>query len=138
MLLPMKGLPGYAGDWTIWFAERDQLEGAGSGAPMRAPLPVRKPIRADAASREISPGTIQLSAIMNKFGKLDSVAVIAGSSSAADAAIEDLEAWEFLPALRNLQAVDIDLIVEIPFGINKKNPVPVLSGVDRTQGTQHN
>lgn len=138
MLLPMKGLPGYAGDWTIWFAEREQLEGGGSGAPMRAPLPVRKPIRADAASQEISPGTVQLSAIMNKIGKLTSVAVIAGSSPAADTAIEDLEAWEFLPALRNLQAVDIDIIVEIPFGINKKNAVPVLSGVDRTGGTQHN
>jgi hypothetical protein len=147
MLLPMKGLPGYAGDWTIWFAEREPLGGGDAGATMRAPLPVRKPIRADAASREPAPGTIQLAATMNKAGKLASVAVIAGSSPAADAtvidaAIEDLEAWEFLPALRNLQAVDIDLIIEIPFGINRKNAspanVPVLSGVDRTQSTQHN
>jgi len=142
MLLPMKGLPGYAGDWTIWFAEREQVEGGGSAAPMRAPLPIRKPIRADVTAREISPGVIQFSATMNKTGKMDFVAVIGGAGTARDAAIKDLENWEFLPALRNREAVDIDLIVEIPFGINQKaiSPasVPVLSGVDRSPRTPHN
>jgi hypothetical protein len=138
----MKGLPGYAGDWTIWFAEREQVEGGGSAAPMRAPLPIRKPIRADVTAREISPGVIQFSATMNKTGKMDFVAVIGGAGTARDAAIKDLENWEFLPALRNREAVDIDLIVEIPFGINQKaiSPasVPVLSGVDRSPRTPHN
>lgn len=142
MLLPMKGLPGYAGDWTIWFAEREQIEAGGSGAPMRAPLPVRKPIRADAAARDVSPGVIQFSATMNKTGKMDSITVIRSSGTAPDAAIEDLETWEFLPALRNREAVAIDLIVEIPFGIRQKaispNGVPVLSGVDRSPLSPHN
>jgi hypothetical protein len=142
MLLPMKGLPGYAGDWTIWFAERVPLEGTGSAAPMRAPLPIRKPIRADVAARDVIPGIIQLSATMTRTGKMDSVAVIGGSGMAPDAAIEDLQTWEFLPALRNREAVDIDMIVEIPFGINQKavvpSAVPVLSGVDRSLRTPHN
>jgi len=142
MLLPMKGLPGYAGDWTIWFAERDHPEGVGSAAPMRAPLPIRKPIRADIAPREVSAGTIQLWVTMNKAGKMDAAAAIDGSGTAADAAILDLESWEFLPALRNREPVDIDLIVEIPFGINPKaaspRRVPVLPGVDMAPVTPHN
>jgi Gram-negative bacterial TonB protein C-terminal len=141
MLLPMKGLPGYAGDWTIWFAEREEVPG-GSPAPMRAPLPFRKPVRADAAGRDVSQGVVQLSASMNKMGKIDSVAVIGGAGTSPDEAIEDLKTWEFLPALRNREAVEIDFIIEIPFGISQKAPsparVPVLSGVDRTQSTPHN
>ena len=109
---------------------------------MRAPLPIRKPIRADAAAPGSSTGVIQLSATMNKAGRMNTVTVIGGSGANGDAAIEDLESWEFLPALRNREAVDIDLIVEIPFGINQKvNPpvrVPVLSGVDRTLSAPHN
>jgi hypothetical protein len=140
ILVPMKGLPGYAGDWTIWFAER--VDGAASAAPMRAPLPVRKPIRTDVPARDVPLGMIQFSATMNKTGKMDSVAAIGGSGTATDAAIQDLESWEFLPALRNREAVDIDLIVEIPFGINPKmaSParVPVLAGVDMAPVTPHN
>jgi hypothetical protein len=143
MLLPMKGLPGYTGDWIIWFAEREHVEGGGAGAPMRAPLPIRKPIRAEFVVPDLSPGVIQLSASMDKAGRIGAVAVIGGSGTIAEGAIEDLESWEFLPALRNREAVDIDLIVEIPFGINQKvtSPavrVPVLGGVDRTSPTPHN
>ena len=141
MLLPMKGLPGYAGDWTIWFAERQYAAGGGSGAQMRAPLPVRKPIRADLALA-VSPGEVRLSATMNAAGKMDSIVAIDGSSPGAEAAIADLQSWEFLPALRNLEPVEIDLVVEIPFGIKPKNlspaRVPVLSGVDRPPETSHN
>jgi hypothetical protein len=140
MLLPMKGLPGYSGDWTIWFAER--VDGGGSGAPMRAPLPVRKPIRMDVRSRDISSGVVQLSATMTKTGKVESVAAIDGSGTVADAAIQDLMSWEFLPALRNREPVDIDLIVEIPFGINPRTAsparVPVPGGVDLSPVTPHN
>jgi Gram-negative bacterial TonB protein C-terminal len=141
ILVPMKGLPGYAGDWTIWFAEREYATGGGSGAPMRAPLPVRKPVLAD-ATFVVSPGQVRLSATMNKVGKMDSIAVIEGSGPAVDAAIEDVERWEFLPALRSLEPVDIDLVIEIPFGINTKpvstGGVPVLSGVDRSGPAAHN
>ncbi len=142
MLVPMKGLPGYTGDWTIWFADREHVDGGGSAAPMRAPLPVRKPIRADVPAREVFSGVIQMSATMNKNGKIDSVAAIDGSGTAVEAAIQDLESWEFLPALRNREPVGIDLIVEIPFGINPKatSParVPVLAGVDMAPVTPHN
>lgn len=123
ILVPMKGLAGYAGDWTIWFAEREYAAGGGSGAPMRAPLPVRKPVRADAPF-VAAPGQVRLSAIMNKTGRIESVAVIDGSGPAADAAIDDLEHWEFLPALRSLEPVEVDLVVEIPFGINAKTASP--------------
>jgi hypothetical protein len=142
MLLPMKGLPGYAGDWTIWFAERERPDGAGSAAPMRAPLPVRKPIRTDVGMRDVASGVVQLSATINRTGKMDSVAAVDGSGTAADAAIQDLESWEFLPAMRNREPVDIDIIVEIPFGISPKavSParVPVPGGVDLSPANPHN
>jgi hypothetical protein len=123
ILVPMKGVPGYAGDWIIWFAEREYATGGGSGAPMRAPLPVRKPMRADVPLAG-APGQVRLSAIMNKTGRIVSVSVIDGSGPAADAAIDDLEHWEFLPALRSLEPVEVDLVVEIPYGINAKTISP--------------
>jgi hypothetical protein len=73
---------------------------------------------------------------------MEFVTVIGGSGTAPDIAITDLETWEFLPALRNREAVAVDLIVEIPFGINQKGilstSVPVLSGVDRSPRSPHN
>jgi hypothetical protein len=115
MLLPMKGLPGYTGDWTIWFAERKPIDGGSSAAPMRAPLPIRKPIRMDGVTRVGSSAIIQLSATLDKTGKIGSVALVDGSGPASAAAIDDLESWEFLPALRNREPVDVDLVIEIPF-----------------------
>jgi hypothetical protein len=141
ILLPMKGLPGYAGDWIIWFAERPPVDGGGSAAPMRAPLPLRKPMQAGAAVA-VPPGVVRLSASMKKDGKIDSVAVIGGAAGAEDAAVRDIETWEFLPAMRNREPVDIDLILEIPFGISPRAApsarVPVLTDVDRSPSTQHN
>jgi hypothetical protein len=39
MVVPIENLPDYAGDWIIWFAERDQKPG--EPASMRAPIPFR-------------------------------------------------------------------------------------------------
>lgn len=139
ILLPMKGLPGYAGDWTLWFAERQPADPASTGAPMRAPLPVRKPVRADVNGHVITNGIIQLSAILDKTGKVGSVSVIGGSDASAAAAVSELESWDFLPALRNREPVEVDIIVEIPFGINQQplpsTRVPVPSGVDSVPPT---
>lgn len=142
MLLPMKGLPGYAGDWTIWFAERPRADGTtGSTAPMRAPLPVRKPAQADPALA-VPPGEVQVAGRVTIAGKLDSLTVIGGAAPAVEAALKDLDSWQFLPALRSHEAVEVDLIITIPFGISGKlasqSSVPVLPDVDRTRGAQHN
>jgi hypothetical protein len=140
MLLPMKGVPGYAGDWTIWFAER-QRDVAGTAAPIRAPLPVRKPAQQDPALATPA-GEVQLAARVTIAGKIDSVSVIGSATTTAEAAIRDLESWQFLPALRNREPVEVDLIINIPFGISAKpgTPpiVPVLTEVDRSKGSQHN
>lgn len=137
MLLPMKGVPGYAGDWTIWFAERQ----AGTSAPMRAPLPVRKPTQQDTAGAAPA-GEVQLAGRVTMAGKIDSVSVIGGAAAIAEAAVKDLESWQFLPALRNREPVEVDLIIDIPFGISIKpgtpSIVPVLTEVDRSKGSQHN
>jgi hypothetical protein len=90
----------------------------------------------------VPPGVVQLSATIKKNGKIDSVAVIGGAAGVEDAAVKDIETWEFLPAMRNREPVDIDLIVEIPFGISQRVApsarVPVHTEVDRSPPNQHN
>jgi hypothetical protein len=114
MIVPMKKVPGYAGDWIIWFAEHQPADGIGATVQMRSPLPIRRSIVSDAGEVSVPPPHAQISAFIDKLGHVGSVAIAGnGSSAANDAAIADLRSWEFLPAMRNRQPVDVDVVVEI-------------------------
>ncbi len=113
MIIPMPRLPIYAGDWIMWFAERDPKPG--ETPQMRAPLPVRK--LAPASDQSAQPGgRAQLSATILKTGRVDSAESYGKAGLPVNsAAIADLQSWQFLPALRNGEAVDVEIIIEIPF-----------------------
>jgi hypothetical protein len=113
MIIPMPKLPIYAGDWIAWFAERDPKPG--SLPQMRAPLPVRKLMPVTQKPVHVA-GRIQLAATILKTGHVDSVEWYSnGSPPLNSAAIADLQSWQFLPALREGEAVDVEIIIEIPF-----------------------
>ncbi|HWE00261.1 MAG TPA: energy transducer TonB, partial [Bryobacteraceae bacterium] len=123
VVLPMRKVPGYGADWIMWFAEH---EPASDGAPrgqMRAPLPMRKIFRANAAASADLPARIQVTATINRDGIIEQIGLIgAPAGSASDAAIEDLKSWQFLPALRNRVPVDADVVIEITFANPENKP----------------
>ena len=114
MVVPIENLPDYGGDWIIWFAERGQKPGE---AAMRAPIPFRKLEPAGVTlSRVRIEWRLQIAAVIRQDGKLDSISLLRHSGAAAEqAAIHDLESWEFKPATRGGMPVEVDAVIEIPF-----------------------
>jgi hypothetical protein len=114
MIVPAPRLPMYAGDWIMWFAEKEAKPGL---APqIRAPLPTRKFGRASDGLELHPSGRVQFSAMILKNGQLTAVNLMTKSGPPSNqGAIEDLERWQFVPALRDGEAVDVEVVLEIPF-----------------------
>jgi TonB family protein len=128
LVIPGPSLPGYWGDWVMWFAE--------NGAPdfesrhlISAPLPARKYSVADEITNTGGPSAsvdLQFGAIIDKTGRLGSVTVIRGTADPAlrRRALEELGSWEFKPALRNGQPMDVDVVLDIPFRFKPEGGPP--------------
>lgn len=116
VVVPMRKVPGYAEDWIIWFTPHQAADGVTSAAQMRPPLPIRRFLVRNGDEPVFPQGRVQIFAVIDKLGKLDSITVGSGAAGAAsDAVIADLKSWEFVPALRNREAVDVDVMVELSY-----------------------
>ena len=116
VVVPMRKVPGYAEDWTIWFTPHQSADGVTSSATqMRPPLPIRKFLVRKADDTTFPQGRVQFFALIDKLGRVDSITIGGDSTPATDAAIADLKSWQFVPALRNREAVDVDVIVEFSY-----------------------
>ena len=118
LVIPKPNLPDYIADWTMWFAERSFESAAASS--MRAPVPVRKILRPGlpAAAGSGTEGWVQLSAVIGKDGKISSITPLPGRTPAVAAkAAEDLANWEFRPASRNGEAIEVEVVIEVPFHV---------------------
>ena len=117
LAVPIENMPAYDGDWIIWFA--DQESKPGETPLVRAPVPFRKiePVI------EVPPSgrteeRIQVAAMLRKDGKLDGISLLTKATPAVQRAIlQDLTSWEYQPATRNGQPVDVDVVLEIPFSL---------------------
>jgi hypothetical protein len=117
MVVPMENLPVYAGDWILWFSDRESKPG--ETPVVRAPVPFRKlePVE------PLSPGDrkeerIQIVALLKKDGTLHEIATPAAANDAIKrAVIHDMESWQFKPATRNGIPVDVDVVLEVPFNL---------------------
>ena len=118
LVIPKPNLPHYIADWTMWFSERSS-ESAASPS-MRAPVPVRKTLRPDAGP-SVGYGTegwVQIAAVIGKDGKVTAITPLPGRTPAVAAkAAEDLVNWEFRPASRNGEAIEVDVVIEVPFRV---------------------
>ncbi len=124
LVVAKPNLPEYRGDWTLWYAER--TPSLSNNTQMRAPLPTRKVLTAAAPP---PPGTnegfIQISAVIDKSGKITGLTPLPGRfPQIAAAAAQDLAAWEFRPATRNGEAIDVDVIIELSFRPNGTETTP--------------
>lgn len=117
MVVPIENLPDYCGDWILWFAER---QGKPGDAPsMRAPVPFRKlqPVSAMLGGSRVE-HLLQIAAVIKQDGRLDRISLLRRAAPAIEqAVVQDLESWEFKPALRDGQPVDVDVVIEIPFNL---------------------
>jgi TonB family protein len=116
MIIPMPRMPMYNGDWILWFAEREPKPGA--TPQVRAPLPVRKVEPLSQSQSQPRPaGRVRLAATILKNGRPDSVSVLGdgAAGSANQTAVSDFQNWQFLPAWRGGESVDVDIVIEIAF-----------------------
>lgn len=113
LVVPMPNVRNYAGDWILWFADREPQPGEPS---LRAPIPVRRIERSGSPPDVPGLGRVQLAATIRLDGRLESVTVLRSPTPGLGArAVEDFRKWEFRPAIRNGAPISVDVVVEIPF-----------------------
>jgi TonB family protein len=114
--IQMPNVTSFIGSWTMWFADREPMPG--EVREMRPPMPTRKvdPKYVASAAAERVEGKVQLSAVIRRDGRVESVTILQHLDDRLDfAATQALQKWEFLPARRDGRTVDVDAIFEIPF-----------------------
>ena len=113
LAIQMPNITSYVGSWLMWYSGR----GTGVG-PVIAPVPHRKvdPKYIAQAAEERVEGKVQLLCVIRGTGHVENVELVRGIDDRLDrSAMEALAKWEFSPALRGGEPVDVDVLVEIPF-----------------------
>ncbi len=119
----MPNLTSQSGSWILRFAElADRTpESGGNEADLTAPVARRKvdPGYDPGATRERVQGVVTLYAVIHRNGSVDSVRVVHGLDPRLDErAVQALLRWEFQPATRNGNPVDLEAVVQVPFSLN--------------------
>lgn len=123
MSVQMPNITSYTGSWMIWFAERREASGAGGVLSPPAPLHKVDPKYFPAAMADRVEGRVRLAAVIRKDGRVDSVRLLQHLDDRLDqSSREAMEKWQFAPALRDGQPVDVDAVIEIPFRLAPKVP----------------
>jgi TonB family protein len=123
MAIQMPNLTSFSGSWLMWYAARTQRE-VGL-APISPPVVHRKvdPKYLPAAVAERVEGKVRLACVIDEEGKVSHVELVRGADDRLNqAAVEALAKWEFYPATRHGEPVEVDVLVEIPFALAP--PVP--------------
>lgn len=117
IVIPMERIPAYSGDWIVWFSDRSSK--AGETPVVRAPVPYRKmELVKQAPPNARTKERIQFAATLGRNGKLAVITLLTKINAALETAVlADLGAWEFQPATSDGVAIDIDVVVEIPFNL---------------------
>jgi len=123
MAIQMPNITSYSGSWLMWYASRTQRE-LGL-APIAPPVVHRKvdPKYSPALVAERVEGKVQLACVIDEAGKVSNVEVVRGADTRLNEAAEQaLAKWEFYPATRHGEPVEVDVLVEIPFTLAP--PIP--------------
>jgi hypothetical protein len=117
-VMPGPKLPGYSGNWVVWFAAHQP--DVASVARILAPVPARKAEWSGddgPAPDSAGKGIVQFEAVLDSKGRVLTPRVLSGpaSESFRRRALAELKTWEFKPTLRNGEAIDVDVVLEIPF-----------------------
>jgi TonB family protein len=116
MAIQMSNLTSASGSWLIWYSPRSMDSTA--LAQLTPPVPFRKvdPKYTPSAISDHVEGKVQLFCVIGREGKVSSIELVRGADERLNLSAEEaLAKWEFYPATRNGQPVDVDVVVEIPF-----------------------
>jgi len=123
MSVQMPNISSYTGSWLIWFAERREDSAASGGLSLPVPLHMVDPKYYPAAMAERVEGKVRLAAVIRKDGRVDSVRLLVHLDDRLDQSAEEaMQKWQFEPAQRDGQPVDVDALIEIPFRLAPKIP----------------
>jgi len=123
MAIQMPNLTSYSGSWLMWYADRTARQ-AGL-APIAPPVPHRKvdPKYIATAVADKVQGNVTLGCVIDTEGKVRGVELVRGLDARLnETAQEALSKWEFYPATRNGDPIEVDVIVEIPFRLAPPPP----------------
>jgi TonB family protein len=123
----MPNLTSQTGSWILRFAELgDASQAAAGGAadndPLSAPVPIHKvdPRYSAAARRNGVEGIVSLYGIIRSDGSVANVQVVRGVHAELDqSAVAAFQRWVFEPGHKNGAAVNLEVVVEIPFRLNR-------------------
>ncbi len=123
LAIDMPNITSYDGSWTLRFTE---LGGSSPDDVLTSPVPTRKvdPKYAAAAVAEGVEGKVMLYAVIRRDGRVGQIHLVQGIDERLDSsAVAAFSKWEFQPATRNGQPVDLEAVVQIPFraGPHRKN-----------------
>jgi TonB family protein len=125
MAIQMPNLTSYSGSWLMWYADRTARE-AGL-APVAPPVAHRKvdPKYIAAAAADKIEGKVQLACVIGKDGHVSTVELLRGLDDRLNQSAEEaLSKWEFTPATRHGEPVEVDVVVEIPFRLAPRAQTP--------------
>jgi TonB family protein len=115
----MPNISSYSGSCLIWFAEREESETGQLSPPV--PRHIVDPKYLPAAMADRVEGKVRLVAVIRKDGRIDQVSVLRHLDDRLDQSAEDaMQKWQFEPALRGGQPIDVDVLIEIPFRLAPK------------------
>lgn len=123
----MPNLTSQSGSWVLRFAELGNASTAAAGGaadnyPLAAPVPIRKvdPRYPAAARRQGVEGTVSLYGIIRSDGSVANVQVVRSLHRELDqSAVAAFQRWVFAPGHKNGTAVNLEVVVEIPFRLTR-------------------
>ena len=121
MAIQMPNLTSYSGSWLMWYSDHTARE-AGL-APIAPPVAHRKvdPKYIATAVSERVEGRVTLACVIDKQGRVRGVELVRGIDDRLNESAEEaLAKWEFFPATRKGEPVEVDVLVEIPFRLEPK------------------
>jgi TonB family protein len=125
MAIQMPNLTSYSGSWLMWYADRTQQQA--EREPIAPPVPHHKvdPKYIASAVAERVEGKVRLACVITRNGKVGGIELLRGLDDRLNrSAQEALGKWEFYPATRRGEPVDVDAVVEIPFRLEPLAPKP--------------
>jgi len=117
LAVQMPNITSYVGSWIMWFAERTP-RGPRSGGRLHPPVPLHKvdPRYHPSAISERVEGRVQIAGVIRADGRVDQLRILKSVDARLDQSAEEaLLKWEFEPARRNGNSVEVDVVAEIPF-----------------------
>jgi TonB family protein len=121
MAIQMPNVTSYSGSWLMWYSDHT-LHEAGL-APIAPPVPHRKvdPKYIATAVAERVEGRVTLGCVIDRQGHVSGVELIRGIDDRLNRSAEEaLSKWEFFPATRKGEPVEVDVLVEIPFRLEPR------------------